>query len=186
MHARTCTYQWRCQSLGTSQKAEQQDVYMSSSKKQSVMIHDQTVDLKETKNLYGRVMVLTRSNRDIDQKNAVGNYEFTLTPRPLFAPDGSMLPCTDKFKLIHNLQKLVNTEEQTETPAANEQVDDRDPVSSSATSSTIPKIAIVDGMVLVLKMTKKGTFSTVKDLAENFNDRLTSLTAGFSEVIPGL
>ena len=40
-------------------------------------------------------------------------------------------------------------------------------------------------MVLVQKMTqnKKGTFGTVKDLAENFNDRLTGLTAGFDEVI---
>ena len=46
------------------------------------------------------------------------------------------------------------------------------------------KIAIVDGMVLVQKMTKKtGTLSTVKDLAQSFNDRLTCLTAGFSEII---
>ena len=83
---------------------------MSGSKKQTVKIRDQTVDLKETTNLYGRLMVLTRSNRDIDQKNTIGNYEFTLTPRALFAPDGSMLPCTDKSKLIHNLQKLANTD----------------------------------------------------------------------------
>ena len=68
-------------------------------------------------------------NRDIDQKNVVGNYEFTLTPRALFAPDGSMLPCTEKSKLIHNLVKLANTDEtneKTETPAANKQDDDDD------------------------------------------------------------
>ena len=57
-----------------------------------------------------------------------------------------------------------------------------DPVSTSPTN---PKIAIVDGMVFVQKMAKnkKGTFNTVKDLAQSFNDRLTTLTAGFSEVI---
>ena len=143
-------------------------MYMSSSKKQSVKIRDQTVDLKETTNLYGVVMVLTRSNRDIDQKNAVGNYEFALTPRALFAPDGSMLPCTEKSKLIHNLEKLVNTEEQTETPAANEQDDDRDPISSSATSSTIAKIAIVDGMVLVQKMTKKRDIRYIERSSRDF------------------
>ena len=40
-------------------------------------------------------------------------------------------------------------------------------------------------MVLVQKMArnKKGTFGTIKDLAQSFNDRLTTLTAGFSEVI---
>ena len=63
--------------------------------------------------MYLNLMVLTRSNRDIDQKDAVGNYEFTLTPRALFSPDGSMLPCTDKSNLAHNLEKL-NSDGQTE------------------------------------------------------------------------
>ena len=33
--------------------------------------------------------------RDIDQKGAIGNHEFTLTPRSLFSPDGSMLRSTE-------------------------------------------------------------------------------------------
>ncbi len=53
-------------------------------KKQTVKVRDQMVDLKETKNLYGRLMVLTRSNWDIDQKDAVGNYEFTLLQEHFF------------------------------------------------------------------------------------------------------
>ena len=127
-------------------------MYMSGSKKLTVKIHDHSVDLKETKNLYGRLMILTRSNRDIDQKNAIGNYEFTLTPRALFAPDGSMLACTDKPKLIHDLEKLpstVDTIKYTKVTTSNEQ---NDPISTS------PKIPIVDGMVLVQKMArnKKG------------------------------
>ena len=62
-------------SLWAPVKKQNNKMYMSGSKKLTVKIHDQTVDLKETKNLYSRLMVLTRSNRDIDQKNAVGNYE---------------------------------------------------------------------------------------------------------------
>lgn len=53
---------------------------MSGNKKQTVKVRDNTVDVKETKDLYGHLMVLARSNRDIDQKQAVGTYEFTLTP----------------------------------------------------------------------------------------------------------
>ncbi len=34
------------------------------------------------------------------------HYEFMLTPRALFAANGAMLPCTDKAKLIHLLEKL--------------------------------------------------------------------------------
>ena len=72
-------------SLWAPVKKQNNKMYMSGSKKHTVKIRDQTVDLRETKNLYGCLMNLTRSNRDIDQKNAVGNYEFTLTPSALFA-----------------------------------------------------------------------------------------------------
>ncbi len=38
-----------------------------------IKVGDKSVDLKETNELYGRFVVLARSNRDIDQRNAVGN-----------------------------------------------------------------------------------------------------------------
>ncbi|KAJ8364290.1 hypothetical protein SKAU_G00131210 [Synaphobranchus kaupii] len=77
-------------------KKENNKMFMSGNKKSTVKIRDKTVDLKETKDLYGRLLILARSNRQIDQKQAVGNYEFTQTPRALFAPNGDILPCTDK------------------------------------------------------------------------------------------
>ena len=52
-----------------------------------------------------------RKIRDIDQKGAIGNHEFTLTPRSLFSPDGSMLRCTDNAKLIRLLELLGNEAE---------------------------------------------------------------------------
>ena len=68
-----------------------------------------------------------------------------LTPRALFAPDGSMLPCTDKSKLTHNLVRLANTNEtneQPETPAADEQ-DDDDNRDAPVSSSTNPKLLLL-------------------------------------------
>ena len=57
--------------------------------------------MKETKYLYGRLTVLVKPNRDVDQKEAIGNYKFfTLASIALFAPVGSVLPCIDKSKLI--------------------------------------------------------------------------------------
>ena len=50
-----------------AQVKKQNKMYMSGTKKQTFKFRDQTVDLKETKDLYGRLMVLTRSSRDIDQ-----------------------------------------------------------------------------------------------------------------------
>jgi len=62
-------------------------MYISGNRKHTVKVRDKTVDLKETKDLYGYLMVLARSNRDIDQKQAIGTYEFTLmtdTPITVF------------------------------------------------------------------------------------------------------
>jgi len=73
-------------------------MYMSRNTNLAVKIRDKMVDLKETKDLYGRLKVLCRSNSDVKHKDAIGNFEFTVTPRALFAPDGSLLSCTDKVK----------------------------------------------------------------------------------------
>ncbi|KAH3690222.1 hypothetical protein DPMN_194984 [Dreissena polymorpha] len=67
-------------SLWAPVKKQNNKMYMSGNLKQTVKIRDQSVDLKETKDMYGRLMVLATSNRDIDQKNAIGNYEFTQPP----------------------------------------------------------------------------------------------------------
>ena len=166
-------------SLWAPVKRENNKMYMSGVKKYTVKVRDKTIDLKETKSLYGRLMVLARSNRDIDHKQAIGTYEFTLTPRALFTPSGSMLMCSDKSKLIHALEKLVTpgTDEQTNKEAGNLTVD----VGVSCQSQ---RIAVVDEMVLVQKLAKKPAMVvTVSDLSVCFNDRLMSLTRNFDEVI---
>ena len=75
---------------------------------------DTNVDLQETKYLFRRLMLLASSNRDIDQKQDLGTYEFTLTPPPptpqapvhYFTPDEEVLPCSGKSKLIHALEAM--------------------------------------------------------------------------------
>ena len=81
-------------------------MFMSGNKTTTIKLLDKTVDLKETKDLYGRLMILAKSTINIDQKGAIGNHEFTLKPRSLFSPDGSMLRCTDMSKLIRLLEML--------------------------------------------------------------------------------
>ena len=79
---------------------------MSGNKTTTIKLRDKTVDLKEPKDLCGRLMILAKSTGDIDQKGAIGNSEFTITPRSLFPPDRSMLQCTDKSKAIRLLEML--------------------------------------------------------------------------------
>jgi len=108
---------------------------------------------------------------------SIGNHEFTLTRRALFAPDGTILPCLDKSKLIHLLAKLAPAE----TPH-----EDQQPEDGMDTTPDAPrrKIALVDKMVLLQKMAAKpATIVTVKHLSECFNDRLMSLTRDYDEII---
>ena len=97
-------------SLWAPMKKQNNKMYMSGNMSHVIKIRDKTIDMKETKDLDGRLLVLTRSSRDTDQKEAIGNHEFTLTPRALFFPSGSFLPCSDKSKLIHVLTKLATEE----------------------------------------------------------------------------
>ncbi len=114
-------------------------------------------------------MVLARSSRNIDQKHCIGNFEFTLTPRALFAPGGSLLLCQDKAKLTHSLEKLLVAAEGT--------CDNSQPTSHKQCDVPDRRIAVVDGMVVVQKLTKnKATMATVKDLSVCF-------TAGYDEII---
>ena len=164
-------------SLWAPVKKENNKMFKSGNKKTTIKLRDKTVDLKETKDLYGRLMVLARSNRDINQKEAIGNYEFTLTPRAFFAPDGTILPCLDKSKLINLLNKLAAAENVPEDPQPEYGMDTR-------LDALSRKIALVDGMVLLQKMAKKpATILTVEDLSYCFNDKLMSLTVDYDEII---
>ena len=86
----------------TNQERKQQNVFIK--QQTSVKIQNKVVDLKEMKDLYSRLMVPAKSSRGIDQKNAIRNYEFTVTPSSFFAPNGELLPCVDRSKLIHALE----------------------------------------------------------------------------------
>ena len=94
-------------SLWVPVKKVNNKMYMSNNKKLAVKVRDKTVDLQETKNLYGRLMVLARSSRAIDQKQCTSNYEFTLTPRAFLAPSGSLLLCNDKSKLVQRRLSIL-------------------------------------------------------------------------------
>ncbi len=48
-------------------------------------------DLKDTKCLFGRLMVIAKSSRDVNQAEAIGMHEFTVNPRAFFSPDGTVL-----------------------------------------------------------------------------------------------
>lgn len=164
--------------LWATVKKEKLKTFTSNNKKSIIKLQNTSIELKETKDLYRRLLVLSRS-RDIDQKKAIGTYEFTQVPRALFASDGEILPCTDKSKLIHRLEKLVEENAETENleAAGAEQ-------ESGTSQKHHHRIALVDGMVILHNLTKKPpTMETVGDLSRWYYDRVMGLACDYDEII---
>ena len=81
------------------------------------------------------------------------------------------MPCTDKSKLIQAIDDVVIEEQQ------------NDP-QSTLNENAQPRIAVVDGMNLAQKLTRKmEAMLTVKDFGVSFNKSLLNLTRDFDEVI---
>ena len=55
-------------------------MFMSGNKTTTNKLRDKMVAVNETNDLNGRLMILTKSYRDIYKKDDVVNLEFTLTP----------------------------------------------------------------------------------------------------------
>ena len=69
-----------------------------------VKLPSKVVELKQNRSLFARLLIVARSRCDVNLQEAIGMYEFTCIPRSLFSPDGSVLACLDKHKLLAILE----------------------------------------------------------------------------------
>ena len=98
--------------------------------------------------------MVCKSRTDIDIKEVIGLYEFTVVPRSLFASDGTMMHCSCKSTLMHILEKQSGES------------------STSSIGSSDVTVAILDSMAEVQLLDKPDWIKTFKDLAEYFIARL--------------
>ena len=59
-------------------------------------LEDKVVELQEGRNLFVRLMMVAKSRPEIDIIEAIGQHEFSVVPRSLFANDGTMFHCSMK------------------------------------------------------------------------------------------
>ena len=64
-----------------------------------VSTKEKVVELREDRSLFARMLMVCKTHPEIDIKESVGQYEFSLVPRSLFAADGLMLHYSSKKKL---------------------------------------------------------------------------------------
>ena len=64
------------------------------------------LELQENRSLFARMMIVSKRSPEIDIKETVGQYEFSVVPQSLFAAKGKMLHCSSKSNLMNILKNL--------------------------------------------------------------------------------
>ena len=109
------------------------------------------------------MMVVCKSRPDIDIKEAVGTYDFSVVPRSLFAADGTLLDCSRKSALMDLLERLpVEVHEDNDTGV---NWNDQD-------TELQLKVSIVDAMAEVQCLDKPGWVKNCSHLAYHFTNRI--------------
>lgn len=126
-----------------------------------------------------RLLVASRTRPDIDLRECLGSYEFTVTPPSLFSPDGTLHPTKDKSVIAEELFQLQTDHSNTnEYECAGDNIDD-----AQYQSDEIRKVVIVDGMAIVNRVDiKKKEIRNCADFAKCFNDIIDRETAEYHEV----
>ncbi|KAK3729253.1 hypothetical protein QZH41_000226 [Actinostola sp. cb2023] len=124
-------------------------------------------------------MVVCKSRPDIDIKEAIGQYEFSVVPRSLFAAgDGTMLHCSAKSALMTILVKLGGELEQRPTTGPRNSVHERMDVEPSSQL----RVAVVDAMAELQSLDKPDAIKDCLQLAEHFSSRITRKYQSSDEV----
>ena len=74
--------------------------WKSSLKETKLKVGDKTVELKEDRGLFARMLIVANSRPEISLEDTIGKYELSVVPRALFAADGSMHHCSEKSQLM--------------------------------------------------------------------------------------
>ena len=106
------------------------------------------VQLKEEKSLLSRFLITSRKRPEIDLELCLGNFEFTVVPKALFTCDGEPLPCTDKAKVLHQIEESIVQNEEMEV------AEDINPNQH--------KVIIIDGTAVVNQLNKHSMVKTCK------------------------
>ncbi|CAH3141295.1 unnamed protein product [Porites lobata] len=141
--------------------------WKTSAKVVKVTAADRIVELQEDRPLLARMMMVCKSRPEIDIKETVGQYEFSIVPRSLFAADGTMLHCASKSNLMSILEKLN---------------DNRNNMRVAGPNKDQMKVAIVDGMAEFQSLHKPEWIRNCAQLAEHFSNRVIQTDTGSNEV----
>ena len=124
---------------------------------------DKVIELKEDRSLFAKLMAVCKSRPEINIKEVIGQYEFSVAPRSLFAPDGTMLHCSAESALMTILVKLGGESSQRTTTGP--QISANESVNMEPSSQM--RVAVADAMTELQSLGKPDVALHKSELTEN-------------------
>ena len=124
---------------------------------------DKVIELKEDRSLFAKLMAVCKSRPEINIKEVIGQYEFSVAPRSLFAPDGTMLHCSAESALMTILVKLGGESSQRTTTGP--QISANESVNMEPSSQM--RVAVADAMTELQSLGKPDVALHKPELTEN-------------------
>ena len=131
-------------------------VWNSVGKQVRVKVDEKMIELKEDRNLFARMLLVSKSRKEIDLAETIGKHELSVVPRALFTPDGTMLHCRVKSDLMAILEQLPEQVISTNHSVEKNEV----------------KVILVDAMAEVQAFGKPDHVHTCGELADVFTSRM--------------
>jgi len=144
----------------------------SSKKKLKIDVEGSVTELNADRSLFARMLILTRSQRDVELAQTLGKYEMSVVPRSMFTYDGTMNLCSSKSNLMTILKTLDESSEPDDVL-----------IPSKMQTPLIPFcVAIVDGMAELQALEKSADIKTCADLSRSFSSKMMNKFQQYDEV----
>ena len=153
--------------LWSLMKKRQLKTWRSAGMKMKITAGDKIVELQD-RSLFARVLVISKSRSEINLRETIATYEFSVVPRAMFGADGTMLHCSTKSNLMAILEKLPTNIQETSVPLQDAQAQ----VAGDAATSTRKFVMIIDGMAEVQCFRKPDWVHNCSQLANCFMQQL--------------
>lgn len=171
--------------------------------KTRVTLGDKVIKLREERQLLARFLIIQQSRPKLvpQLSETIGNFEMAITPRSMFALDGSLLIPTDKSSIIHVIEEAIPIPTEIDTScraAVQEPKVTLTPTPSEATTpgdthNLLPDIPddsfaelrdhviIIDGMAVVQSMKKSPDMKIFLNFKNAFVRRITRMVKAYDE-----
>ena len=116
------------------------------------------------------MLIVARTRQEIDLRESLSKYEFSVVPRALFSSDGSMHHCPKKGDLMKILEAIPPKEGSNGAASQHQQ------------NLSDMKVAMVDGMAEVQAIDKPKSIKTCKDLGDHFASCIKLTFGAYDEV----